>query len=635
MEHWHERYRRSRSLFAMLLILLVALALTGCSDDDNDRVTDTPATGGEQSDDDTTNDTEAANAFTLAVLPDTQKYSRYSPERFDAQTRWIANNYQAEKIAFTMHLGDVVDLADSPQEWTAAMQSLSVLNDNPQTPYSVLAGNHDVLQSWQYDTERDLAAEPYLDYFSPDQQAARFSTFQGADPTGFGSYHIFQGAERQYLVLALDWRTAFATIDWAQSVLDAHPNMPTILTTHQLLNIGAGDEGDTNAIFTDHGLRLWQGLIYDNDQIFLTINGHHHGEASMIAKNRYGRDVFMEVVDYQSGFWGGNGMLQLITFDTDNDMLRFRSFSPWAAAIPQAERGPEDEVERWNFSVPMDFDERFAGLNQNALPASAGNIDGTEAYWILDEDHQVTGANGNPAFIDASGNGNTMQLTGLAPGSGDESEYFRVVDDAPAFGHARGSARFTPNGGYSGYYLRSDAPGLTFDEAASGNGGYLPQYTIEAVVRLPRDWSADAYDWAGVLNHLRNVSDICNFHNLDCSGGDTAPGLNISSLAEMQWVTVSQNGKMEDAWSWELDRERWYHVALVNDGEYLRMYVNGQQTMRSAQAVKQGLLAAPGRPWSIGMNGTENDPGNLFFGDIAEVRINSRVLEPAEWLYSQ
>ena len=105
----------------MLLILLVALALTGCSDDDNDRVTDTPATGGDQSEDDTTNDTEAANAFTLAVLPDTQKYSRYSPERFDAQTRWIANNYQAEKIAFTMHLGDVVDLADSPQEWTAAM----------------------------------------------------------------------------------------------------------------------------------------------------------------------------------------------------------------------------------------------------------------------------------------------------------------------------------------------------------------------------------------------------------------------------------------------------------------------------------------------------------------------------------
>lgn len=81
---------------------------------------------------------------------------------------------------------------------------------------------------------------------------------------------------------------------------------------------------------------LWEKLIKNNDQIFLTFNGHHHGEAKMVAKNRFGRDVIMIVVDYQSGFWGGNGMLQLVNFDETNKNIQFRSFSPWVAKIPDA-----------------------------------------------------------------------------------------------------------------------------------------------------------------------------------------------------------------------------------------------------------------------------------------------------------
>src|SRR5690606_20889646 len=167
---------------------------------------------------------------------------------------------------------------------------------------------------------------------------------------------------REYLVLALDWRVSANTAAWAQQVLDEHPTLPTILTTHQLMNI-AGD-GET-AIFTEHGAMLWDTLIRNNDQIFLTLNGHHHGEAMMVAKNDFGRDVVLVVVDYQSGFWGGNGMMQLISVDETDNLLQFRSYSPWVAAIPEEERRPQDELSRWEFDVPMHFGSRFANFGEN------------------------------------------------------------------------------------------------------------------------------------------------------------------------------------------------------------------------------------------------------------------------------
>lgn len=629
-----DRVRRARLCIAIAFSLLLLLSLAGCNDGSEGDVTVVPTDGTPEApgDGDGGGDSAGFNAFTLAVLPDTQKYARYSPERYDVQTQWIADHYQDERIAFTVHLGDVVDIADDMPQWQAAEQSMAVLDANAQTPYSVLAGNHDVLNSGQQDAQRDLPAEPFLEYFSADKQAARFTTFQGTDDTGFNSYHIFDAAGRQFLVFALDWRASDASIAWARSVLDAHPQLPTIVTTHQLLNI-AGDK--QTAIFTDYGAKLWNDLIRANDQIFLTINGHHHGEATMVAKNDYGRDVIMEVVDYQSGFWGGNGMLQLASFDTENNALRFRSYSPWVAAIPEGQREPQDVLTRWQYSVPMDFEARFANFNQGVVADAPGNIDGTEAYWILDDAHRITSPENAYEFIDASGNGNTLELVAYNDPQGEVSDYFTIRDDAPPFGYAEGSATFDANNDTGGYYLTTTGPGLTFAQSAAGQPGYLPTYTIEAIVRLPESWIPGENQWSGILNHRPQITTVCEYHQLSCTGSDASLGLNVSSLKEFQWVSTSQNGKGEDNWSWEVDSDYWYHVALVNDGERVQMYVDGSLVMRTGVDEQQGLLVEPGQPWSIGVNSWQGNPSNIFAGDIAEIRINNRVLDASEWLYSQ
>ncbi|HCE39513.1 MAG: serine/threonine protein phosphatase [Alcanivorax sp.] len=611
---------------ATWLTFLLCLFLSACGGDSS-----SGGGGGDTTPPDG-NDGEAANAFTLAVLPDTQKYSRYSPERYTVQTQWIADHYQEENIRFTVHLGDVVDRPGVPEEWVEARAAMQILEANPDTPYSVLAGNHDVMNSGQWDDQRTLANEPFLQHFPASLQASNFGTFQGTDDTGFNSYHLFQADGREYLVLALDWLPSQQTVAWVQDVLDQHPETPTILTTHQLLGIGS--DGET-AVFTPLGQQLWEDLIRSNDQIFLTLSGHNHGEATLIGKNDYGRDVVMVVVDYQSGFWGGNGMMQLVTFNEAAQQLDFRSYSPWVAAIPEAERQPQDELSRWEFSVPMNFERRFADLNQGTVADAPGNIEGTQAYWILDDDHRITRADGSVQFLDASGNGNTLELVDYNDPQGAQSDFFELRDDAPPFGYATGTATFHGNNDIGGYYLTTGGPGLTFENSAAGKPGYLPQYTIEAIVRLPSDWMRDQNQWSGILNHEPGISQVCQYHEVGCSGSDASLGLNVSSLKEFQWVSTSQNGKGQDNWSWEVASDYWYHIALVNDGERVQMYVDGSLTMRTGVDPQQGLLVEPGQPWNIGINSWQGNPGNLFAGDIAEIRINNRVLDRSEWLYNQ
>ena len=102
--------------------------------------------------------------FTLAVIPDTQYL--FDADRGDsapltATLRWILEHQADENIVFTAHLGDIVENArprNSPPRARSSRSSTSGV-----TPYSVLAGNHDIDSS----TTDQRGPSPYLDVFGP------------------------------------------------------------------------------------------------------------------------------------------------------------------------------------------------------------------------------------------------------------------------------------------------------------------------------------------------------------------------------------------------------------------------------------------------------------------------------------
>jgi hypothetical protein len=349
----------------------------------------------------------AARRFTLAVIPDTQymfDLDRGDSAPLKATLQYLVDHQKSENIVFISHLGDLVENGRQ-SEIDDISERFEVL-DRRRVGYSVLAGNHDLPDSR---TDDQRGRTPYLDRFGP-RRFRGSPTFRGASADGYNSFHVFRAAGREWLVLALDWRMSAKGFEWARSVLRQHAKLPVILTTHELVY----DGGDGAAQMSDYGRKLWDELIKDNDQIFLTLNGHFWPPARATMRNTAGNDVHVHITNYQDRYYGGGAMIRLYHFDLDRKTIDVRTLSPWLLgkrSLNPLERketeltGPADR-----FSVPIDFEQRFARFDPPVLPAAQPVRDvlvrGTVAYWRLGE-----------GLKDLSGNGNDLRQTGsLVPG---------------------------------------------------------------------------------------------------------------------------------------------------------------------------------------------------------------------------
>ena len=628
----------------------------------------------------------AISSFAVAVLPDTQFYSRYATsaessqygrrfgsEPFAAQTQWIAANARALNIPFTIHLGDVVDQVGKPEQWKVADGAMQVL-EVAKRPYSVLAGNHDVLNDVDYsidavngtDAGRNLANEPYLQWFGT-ARAQRQSTFGGRDPSGFHEYHVFEAQGQKFMVLSLSWRISPAAIAWARQAIARNPTVPVILVNHQLLNIAADG---TSPLETDYGKMLWEKLIRDNDQIFMTLNGHHHGAARLTKTNDFGRAVEEMVVDYQMAYQGGNGLMRLYEFDLTNKLVKVLSFSPWVVQKPADTLTEFDQAvlsaPNEDFSFAMDFAARFSAFNKTfaagqatvasslvgqaralvlanykeptvVAPRAAADSDdypkvaNTLAHWrffggtagqavpagtvIAD----VTGA--NPLRRDALNQGG---IVGAAQGD------IVWTADRHRLSAAPGSVRF----------LNTDknVPRLSYfmtDAAAPINAQKLEGgYTVEAFVKIDAAWMRSTHAWMNIMTRDGRRGNLAGFTGED---PESPPMLfAISSLREVQWEVVPTQDAITPRanWSGEIIANTWVHIAVVNDpvSHDTTMYVEGAPVLRNASKVT-GLATASARaPWVVGGGSWDNGRADGFFGQIGEVRVVAAALKPQQWL---
>ncbi|MGM0841789.1 MAG: LamG-like jellyroll fold domain-containing protein [Bacillota bacterium] len=283
--------------------------------------------------------------YSFVFVPDPQKTVRYKPEIFKEQMRWISKRYERLNIAMTAFLGDMVDQSDSLEEWVHSSTSVGIL-DQRKAPYVTIAGNHDYGKG-----------DPYLKYYG----SGRFSDksyYKDSSPTGYSSYSIIKAGSYPYLFLSLDMEHMKEDIPWAKKVLKAHPKTPTILLSHQILNIDGSAPIDT-----DRGTLVWDELVNPFNQVFMTVNGHHQGSTHRVKQNAAGNPVLQMLVDYQSSYHGGNGWMRFAEFDEADEVISFKTYSPWVDKLPRPQKTFFDVAYltgvRDQFQIPFDFDERF------------------------------------------------------------------------------------------------------------------------------------------------------------------------------------------------------------------------------------------------------------------------------------
>ena len=220
--------------------------------------------------------------YAIVVLPDTQYYAASWPDIFLAQTRWLVENRDAERIAFVLHTGDIVD-SDTPAQWEVASRSLHALDG--QLPYVIAAGNHD------YSNLADRMGMGNI-YFPP-SGFAQFPWFGGTFEPGHieNSFSLISAGSTRWLVISLEFGPRDEVLAWADSVLKLFRDRPAIVITHAFLyhdgtrydhtgfyvqNFNPHDYvmmGQPGTTIND-GEEMWQKLIEPNGNVKLVFSGH-------------------------------------------------------------------------------------------------------------------------------------------------------------------------------------------------------------------------------------------------------------------------------------------------------------------------------------------------------------------------
>ena len=580
--------------------------------------------------------------FTLAVMPDTQfmywgSQGSVNPEPQEESFRYIIANSgkgSAGNIVFMAHLGDLTEDAQA-SSFSYVNKAFDIMDDAG-AAYSVLAGNHDVSGD---DTR---GSTPYLTTMGP-QRFKKSRTFAGSDASGYNTAHIFRAGGREWLLLALDWRTSTAGFDWANQFLKQNPGLPVILTTHEIVgstyddNVYPYQAGDpeNDAAFSSYGQTVWDSLINENDQIFLTLNGHYWPPGRMTTQNAAGNDVHLHIANYQNRYFGGGGMLRLYHFDLSRNTIDVETLSPWALAqrrnvLATQEAKLTTAVDR--FAVPVDFEGRFSSIVTTAavkpLPAGKVVVPGTLAYWRFDNG----GANGtqftaSQTVRDLSGHGNDLTALVTVPGSANPLTWSdQHHPDQP--GH--GSLYF--DGGQNplhGAYLTTgpNAP-LNTETFKSG-------FTIETFVNIPLDWDSSNNSWMSVLSRWGESGQAGK------TGQNTDPNEPIATLSfsgdrEPQWNSYPLNITWPTTnWGQGLPEDTWWHLAVVNDGKHTVLYIEGCPTVDNPTLLESVGITQLGLPWALGGYEYGGAINQIFHGYVGDVRIVNRPLPVSEFLLNQ
>jgi len=347
-------------------------------------------------------------AFTIVVIPDTQNMTDFRRQRaqgfaIDARELYIEQMQDIAaktvtnggNVVFATSVGDVwqnvmddedpghvsrgvVPLRGVDEDFEASVERLvqpeQVSSFEIPTavegyrilsatgiPFGVAPGNHDYDAWWVVGVEQasgplDLqyhigGLTAFRAVFGSDSEFFRDKDwYVGAYENGGSSAQVFAGGGYEFLHLSLEMQAGDDVLAWARSVIDAHPGLPTIVSTHDYLDSRGErrpgpnmDLATTDPDGNNSAEELWQTFISDIDQIFMVLCGHQVGQSMRVDRNDYGHEVYQILSDYQirgqvaatagqrSGPATGDGWYREMTFHLDGERPRIdvRTYSSY------------------------------------------------------------------------------------------------------------------------------------------------------------------------------------------------------------------------------------------------------------------------------------------------------------------
>ncbi len=273
----------------------------------------------------------AAGDFTLVLFPDTQNEAQYYPQVLNNQVQWVVNNRTGWNIQAVLGLGDIVNDGASTAQQQNADAAIKLL-DNAKIPYLLSIGNHD------YDGANTGAstrtATGFNQWWGP-QRYAGYSWYKG---NLNGSNENFWGElainGKNYLFMILEYVPRTTSLNWAASVVQAHPSDEVIVVTHSFMfyDNTRVDKCDTNDLNRDNpGDKNWANFASKYPNISMVVSGHiTTGLAARRADLGVNGNLVNQMLsNYQVLANGGDGWIRLLTFHPSSNTVDVKTYSPY------------------------------------------------------------------------------------------------------------------------------------------------------------------------------------------------------------------------------------------------------------------------------------------------------------------
>ena len=276
----------------------------------------------------------AEDAFSLVVLPDTQAYTSNEQGHayFTAETQWIVDHLQSQRIVFVTHVGDIVG-ENVAEAWALAKAAMDRLHGK--VPYGFSVGNHDMQESG----DSTLFQQTF-----PASRFERFAWYGGEIKNNANSFQLFSAGGLDFIILHLECNAPDDMLDWANEVLQHHAGRRVIITTHMYL--GPIEKPSTReGYLTDpkgrmrwkkcHGEKgntpeqMWEKCFRKHENLFLVLCGDQGSSQAMrrTVQGVHGNVVHEVLSDYRKGY------MRVLRFKPAENKLQIWTYSPYLKRI--------------------------------------------------------------------------------------------------------------------------------------------------------------------------------------------------------------------------------------------------------------------------------------------------------------
>jgi 3',5'-cyclic AMP phosphodiesterase CpdA len=283
--------------------------------------------------------TPALSEYQIVWITDTQHLSRSHPEKYTALTTWIADAARnRSNVKMVVHTGDIVDNWNDKEQWKNANAAMEILQKN-HVPYTWNAGNHDCRSSacspHTYIGDRYPAFDPAL--VSRQESANWLGTYDN----GTSNAVSFTAENTEFVIVNIEYAGDDAVLQWAGSVLSAHPRAYGIIATHAFLNSKGAYEDDNR-----FAGRLKTEVLDKNPRVFLILNGHYHTKRGFATQEMLTNHTVRELMFDRQDEEGGTGAnaVTLLDFTVRGNQTEVRTQT--------IDLNTNETLASWSFTTP-------------------------------------------------------------------------------------------------------------------------------------------------------------------------------------------------------------------------------------------------------------------------------------------